>query len=80
MVSSQDNLNRPTIRHPDLSPSNIFIESGNISSLIDWEHAVVLPLFIQAKIPTHFQNYGDETSETFQPPALPGNFESLPGG
>jgi hypothetical protein len=77
MVPSQDNLNKPTIRHPDLSPSNIFIESDNISSLIDWEHAVILPLFIQAKIPTHFQNYGDEASESFQFPALPENFESL---
>jgi len=37
VVPPQAELNRPTIRHPDLSPSNIFVsESGGITGLIDW--------------------------------------------
>ncbi|TVY33126.1 Altered inheritance of mitochondria protein, mitochondrial, partial [Lachnellula occidentalis] len=72
-------LNAPTIRHPDLSPSNIFVsKSGDITGVIDWQHATILPNFLQAKIPKHFQNYGDEDSENFKPPRLPPHFETLP--
>ena len=70
-------LNKPCIRHPDLSPNNIFVsDSGDITGVIDWQHSVVLPIFLQAKIPKHFQNYGDEDSEDFNPPRLPDNFDS----
>jgi hypothetical protein len=80
LVPDEERLNRPTIRHPDLSPNNIFIsESGDITAIIDWQHCVVLPLFLQAKLPHHFQNYGDEKSENFQPPKLPENFETMTG-
>jgi hypothetical protein len=66
------------LRHPDLSPSNIFVsDAGDITGIIDWQHAVVLPIFLQAKMPKHFQNYGDEDSENFKPPRLPPNFENL---
>jgi hypothetical protein len=34
-------------------------------------------VFLQAKIPKHFQNYGDDDSENFRPPKLPENFDSL---
>jgi hypothetical protein len=55
------------MRHPDLSPSKIFSpDSGNITGVIDWQHATVLPIFLQAKIPKHFQNYGDDESENFR--------------
>lgn len=65
-------LNKPTIRHPDLSPTNIFIsDSGDITGIIDWQHSTVLPIFLQAKIPKHFQNYGDEDSENFERPRAP---------
>ncbi|KAF2802973.1 uncharacterized protein BDZ99DRAFT_178505 [Mytilinidion resinicola] len=30
-------------------------------------------------MPKHFQNYGDDDSENFQPPKLPENFDSLMG-
>ncbi len=78
LVPDEEKLNRHVIRHPDLSPQNIFIsESGDITGIIDWQHCVVLPLFLQAKMPHHFQNYGDEYSENFQPPKLPANFETM---
>ena len=78
IASHDPELNKPCIRHPDLSPHNIFVsDSGDITGVIDWQHSVVLPIFLQAKIPKHFQNYGDEDSEDFKPPRLPDNFDSL---
>ena len=78
LVPKAEQLNVPTIRHPDLSPSNIFIsDSGDITGIIDWQHATVLPIFLQAKIPKHFQNYGDDDSENFRRPKLPENFVTL---
>ncbi|KAM5454088.1 hypothetical protein McanCB49686_004395 [Microsporum canis] len=78
IIPTQEYLNQPTIRHPDFSPNNIFInESGEISAIIDWERTSILPLFIQANIPKYFQNYGDEDSENFKYPELPKGFDSL---
>jgi hypothetical protein len=78
IIPEDKELCQPAIRHPDLSPSNIFVsESGEITGVIDWQHSVVLPIFIQAKIPKHFQNYGDDDSENFQPPKLPEDFDLM---
>ncbi|KAI9726659.1 MAG: hypothetical protein M1834_008972 [Cirrosporium novae-zelandiae] len=78
LVPEAEQLNVPTIRHPDLSPSNILIsESGDITGIIDWQHATILPLFLQAKIPEHFQNYGDDDSENFRRPKLAENFTTM---
>ncbi|DAA75386.1 TPA_exp: Uncharacterized protein A8136_1783 [Trichophyton benhamiae CBS 112371] len=79
IIPSQEFLNEPTIRHPDFSPNNIFIdEAGEISGIIDWERTSILPLFVQAKMPRYFENYGDEDSENFKFPALREDFNSLP--
>jgi hypothetical protein len=78
MIPEQAELNQPTLRHPDLSPSNIIVsESGEITGLIDWQHTSILPLYLQAKIPKHFQNWGDEDSENLRRPKLPENFNDL---
>ena len=78
LAPEADDLNVPTIRHPDLSPSNILIsDNGDITGVIDWQHASVLPLFLQAKIPKYFQNYGDEESENFVRPKLAENFATM---
>ncbi|KAH7400575.1 hypothetical protein DE146DRAFT_467040 [Phaeosphaeria sp. MPI-PUGE-AT-0046c] len=78
IIPEDQGLCQPTIRHPDLSPNNIFAsKSGDITGVIDWQHTTILPAFIQAKIPKHFQNYGDDDSENFRRPALPDNFDSL---
>lgn len=71
-------LARPVLRHPDLTPSNIIIsEDNNIVGLIDWQHAVVLPLSLTGGIPQSFQNYGDPASEMLLRPEteLPANFD-----
>lgn len=78
LVPIGEDLNAPTIRHPDLSPSNIFIsETGNIIGIIDWQHTAILPAFLQAKIPKHFQNYGDDDSENFRRPKLAEGIEAM---
>lgn len=78
LVPKAEQLNVPTIRHPDLSPSNIFIsDSGDITGIIDWQHTTILPIFIQAKIPKHFQNYGDDDSENFRRPKLAEDFATM---
>ncbi|OQE26314.1 hypothetical protein PENSTE_c005G07633 [Penicillium steckii] len=71
-------LNRPTIRHPDLQPNNIFISDDfGIEGIIDWQHATVLPLFLQCGIPENLRNYGDKISESLQLPTLPDDFAAL---
>ncbi|CZT50286.1 uncharacterized protein RSE6_11239 [Rhynchosporium secalis] len=78
LVPKEDQLNLPTIRHPDLSPSNILIsDCGDITGLIDWQHATILPIFLLAKIPKHFQNYGDDDSENFRRPQLAEDFANM---
>ncbi|UPX16688.1 uncharacterized protein EKO05_0007076 [Ascochyta rabiei] len=78
IVPEDPELCQPTIRHLDLSPSNILVsESGDITGVIDWQHSTILPIFLQAKIPKHFQNYGDNDSESFRRPELPTNFDLL---
>ena len=78
IIPKTEQLNVPTIRHPDLSPSNIFIsESGDIIGIIDWQYTTVLPNFLQAKIPKHFHYYGDNDSENFRRPKLPENFATM---
>lgn len=78
LAPQEKELNIPTIRHPDLSPTNIFIsDAGDITGIIDWQHTTILPIFLQAKIPKHFQNYGDEDSENLRRPQLAENFATM---
>lgn len=78
LTPSQDRLTIPTLRHPDLLPSNIFVSDKlNVVGIIDWQHASVLPLFLHAGIPDPFQNYGDPVSEDGEKPQLPADFDQL---
>ena len=66
------------MRHPDLQPNNIFVSSSlDILSVIDWQHCVILPLFLQCGIPNSLQNWADPISASLTPPTLPENFDSL---
>jgi hypothetical protein len=78
LVPKEAFLNRPTLRHPDLNPNNIFIsDEADIVGLIDWQHSEILPLFLQAGIPSHVQNYGDPVSEDLSQPQLPDDLDEL---
>lgn len=73
-------MSRPTLRHPDFSPNNILVNTSNdVVGIIDWQHAVILPLCLYAGIPDHFQNWGNPLSETLSKPEvkLPENFDQL---
>ncbi|EPE27720.1 hypothetical protein GLAREA_04511 [Glarea lozoyensis ATCC 20868] len=66
---------------PHVVPRKYFcFRFGELTGIIDWEHATILPLFLQAKIPKHFQNDGDDESENFRPPKLRSNFDMLSDG
>lgn len=72
-------LLRPTLRHPDLRPSNIFVsENFEITSLIDWQSSVVLPLYLQSGIPSDLDNSMDSESKELRLPSLPRDFNNLP--
>lgn len=77
LLPHEDNsLLRPTLRHPDLQPNNVFVsDTLEITGVIDWQHCAILPLFLQAGIPGSLQNYGDSVSETLEPPMLPDDFD-----
>ncbi|CAK3994612.1 26S protease regulatory subunit 4 [Lecanosticta acicola] len=78
IVPRQEWLHRHVIRHPDLNPNNIFVDDNfNISGIIDWQHSVVLPLFLHAGIPASLQNYGDPESEELKKPEYPTNLNEL---
>lgn len=73
-------FSRPVLRHPDFSPSNILLNSSNeITAIIDWQHAAVLPLCLCAGIPKYYQNWGDSMSEKLAQPEmkLPAHFDSM---
>lgn len=71
-------LTRPTLRHPDLQPNNVFVSDHlSITGLIDWQHCALLPLFLQCGIPNSLQNYGDSISESLIQPELPEDFDEL---
>ena len=71
-------LNQPILRHPDLTPGNIFIspETGRITCLIDWQHAVIQPNFLAAGYPRAFEN-PDVLRGKLVEPKLPENITSL---
>ncbi|KAH9834716.1 26S protease regulatory subunit 4 [Teratosphaeria destructans] len=78
LVPGEDWLNQPVIRHPDLNPNNIFVDDGcRITSIIDWQHTTVLPLFLHAGIPSSLQNHGDPDSEPLKKPEYPSNLDEL---
>ncbi|KAF7794383.1 hypothetical protein EIP86_005517 [Pleurotus ostreatoroseus] len=71
------------IRHPDLQPSNIIVSKSSdsnhleITGLIDWQHASILPFLLIAGIPGRLQNYDDPVSQAMIPPSLPANMDKL---
>lgn len=52
--TTNDDICAPTLWHPDLSLNNVFVSKsgpGHLQSLIDWQHAVVLPYFMLGSAP-----------------------------
>ncbi|KAI9673929.1 MAG: Phosphotransferase enzyme [Caeruleum heppii] len=71
-------LNRPTLRHPDLNPTNLFVsESCEVSCIIDWQHTTALPLLLMAGHPPLFENPDPGPPKGFEKPSLPEDYDSL---
>ncbi|GAD95033.1 hypothetical protein CPC735_071470 [Paecilomyces variotii No. 5] len=73
-----NSLNKPTLRHPDLSPSNVFIsDSCEVSCIVDWQHSSILPLLLTAGNPPLFENPDSEPPKGLEKPRLPEDYASL---
>ena len=78
LVPKDPELCAPTLRHPDLNSANILLHSKStkILGIIDWQGASVLPLFMQAGLPS-FCGPDLQKPVTLKAPDLPGKFEEL---
>ncbi|PYI29808.1 serine/threonine protein kinase [Aspergillus indologenus CBS 114.80] len=74
-----DVLNRPTLRHPDLTPSNVFVcpETFSPTCIIDWQHTTITPLLLAAGYPRLFENPDPEPPAGLTPPKYPENYDQL---
>ncbi|KAG6829928.1 hypothetical protein H0H87_009786 [Tephrocybe sp. NHM501043] len=83
LVPDNDSISTFCIRHPDLSHPNLMVSthpSGlHILSMLDWQHAAILPLFLHAGMPEVIQNEEDEVSRSMVKPKLPVDFDKLSG-
>ncbi|OBT62476.1 hypothetical protein VE03_07985 [Pseudogymnoascus sp. 23342-1-I1] len=76
--SRENLLNRPTLRHPDLIPTNIFVsDECEVSCIIDWQHTTLLPLLLAAGNPPLFENPDSTPPKDYAAPTLPENYASL---
>ncbi|KZF19666.1 phosphotransferase enzyme family protein [Xylona heveae TC161] len=68
----QQQHNHSTLRHPDLSLANILLVPGStqIASIIDWQDATILPLFIQSGYPD-FCEHDTSRPQSLKIPTLP---------
>ena len=85
IIPSDPEFTRPTLWHTDLHFGNLFVSEDAlangkivITSVIDWQHVSIAPLFLQARVPL-FIRYHTPTS---LPPglaiaSLPDDFESM---
>jgi len=78
-LSPDEDIHSPTLWHPDLHLDNIFVdsESKQITRIIDWQSAAVMPFFYQGGIARMFQcpwTVADDTNI----PELPANYDALP--
>ena len=81
LVPDDNSLTAFCIRHPDLNLENLKVSIGSsglqIRSVLDWQHAAVLPLFLHAGMPYDIQNEEDEVSRSMVEPNLPDDFDKL---
>lgn len=80
LVPTDTSLHRPTLKHPDLSLANILLVPGStkIASVIDWQDASILPLFMQAGYPV-FCEHDSSRPQSLKIPVLPEGFDRMSG-
>lgn len=82
LAPAKAGLNKFCLTHPNLHPHNIRIQRGpdgglQLPTILDWQHAAVLPLFLTATIPEFLDHKGDETYEVHVKPVLRDDLETL---
>ncbi|KAF8641420.1 hypothetical protein AX16_009981 [Volvariella volvacea WC 439] len=82
LVPKDPSLSHFRIRHLDLQETNIIVSRSSNSdlqvvSVLDWQHASILPAFLLAGMPQRLQNYDDRVSQSMTRPSLPQNFDAL---
>lgn len=73
-----DDTHSPTLWHPDLHLDNVFVdpESKQITRIIDWQSAAVMPFFYQCGVSRMFQHPGT-VADGWALSELPENYDSL---
>jgi Ser/Thr protein kinase RdoA (MazF antagonist) len=80
---SINDAHSPTLWHPDLHLNNVFVDpqSKQITHIIDWQSAAVLPFFYQCGVPTMFKHPGRPVPDDMTVwPKGPENYHSLEKG
>jgi hypothetical protein len=82
LVPKDPSLSHFRIRHPDFQEANIVVSRSSDSdlrvvSVLDWQHASILPAFLLASVPQRLQNYDERVSQSMTRPSLPENFDDL---
>ena len=80
-MPDNDSLTAFCIRHPDLNLENLKVSTDSsvlqIRSVLDLQHAAVLPLFLHAGMPHDIQNEEDEVSRRMTESKLLDDFDEL---
>ena len=78
LLPRQGDLASPTLRHPDLHQSNIFLRpnSTQILGIIDWQGSSVLPFFLQSGFPS-FCDHDPIRPQSLEKPKLGNRFEEM---
>jgi hypothetical protein len=78
LIPSESTLSAPTLRHPDLSLANILLVPGStkIASIIDWQDAIIFPLFMQAGYPA-FCKHDSSRPQSLKIPTLPAEIDRM---
>jgi hypothetical protein len=78
IVPKQEDLSIPTLRHPDLHQSNIFLcpRSKKIISVIDWQGAAILLFFVQSGYPALCEHEPGRP-QSLEEPKLSDDFDKL---
>jgi hypothetical protein len=78
LVPAETSLQKPTLKHPDLSLANILLVSGSskIARIIGWQDATISPSFMQAGYPS-FCEHDSSRTQSLKIPTLPEEFHSM---
>lgn len=78
LVPKDKKVTASVLWHPDLNPGNVFItESGEMTSIIDWQGAWAGPLYLQMNTPAFVTYNGPDLPSGAELPVLPETFNRM---